>query len=258
MQTLDIGFSNLEERLAAMRLRPDDPKAPFYALTLTAEDDGQVVLGMQSRWVGYADAERRVEIREASLVFARMAEAWDDIGRPGVFVRTSDELLIFFLLGGNALIEPALAEEAIGDLLKPDHALLLGRAGFVSPNLAGPSALRRAPTPKLRMSVLKRDGRRCRICGRSPDNHLDLELHVHHIRPWEHSGITNPANLITLCQTCHRGLEPHYDASLFDYLGAGDVVSLAAEFAKGVANYRRVTAIDYGRAEGDSLKKGSE
>lgn len=90
------------------------------------------------------------------------------------------------------------------------------------------------------MQILKRDGRRCRICGRNPDNHVDLELHLHHIRPWEKGGVTDPKNLITLCHTCHSGLDPHHDPSLFSYLrpdGASD--SLKA-FFEGVTNYRRI------------------
>src|SRR5262249_38518073 len=80
-----------------------------------------------------------------------------------------------------------------------------------------------APTPKLRMSVLKRDGFRCRLCGRSPDNHVDVELHVHHIRPFGRpsEGVTHPDNLTTLCHTCHKGLHPHNDDSLFERIGSG-------------------------------------
>jgi len=72
---------------------------------------------------------------------------------------------------------------------------------------------------------------------------LDLVLHVHHIRPWEKVGITDPKNLITLCHTCHTGLEPHDDHSLFEYLrpkSNDPVEERLKELLKGVANYRRV------------------
>jgi 5-methylcytosine-specific restriction endonuclease McrA len=38
------------------------------------------------------------------------------------------------------------------------------------------------------MRILKRDRRRCRVCGRSPDDFVDVTLHVHHIVPWSRSG----------------------------------------------------------------------
>jgi hypothetical protein len=45
-----------------------------------------------------------------------------------------------------------------------------------------------------------------------------VELHVHHIRPWAKGGLTEEDNLITLCKTCHDGLDPHHDPSLFDLI----------------------------------------
>jgi hypothetical protein len=33
--------------------------------------------------------------------------------------------------------------------------------------------------------------------------------------------VTADHNLITLCHTCHSGLDPHEDLALFDYLGLG-------------------------------------
>lgn len=47
--------------------------------------------------------------------------------------------------------------------------------------------------------------------------YVDVELHVHHAIPWGQGGITEEANLITLCKTCHDGLDPHYDQSLTEY-----------------------------------------
>src|ERR1039457_3485460 len=78
------------------------------------------------------------------------------------------------------------------------------------------SGLKRAPTPRLRMKVFNRDARRCRTCGRSPANHVDVEIHSHHIRPWGSRGLTIKENLITLCHTYHRGQDPHFDKALFD------------------------------------------
>ena len=45
-------------------------------------------------------------------------------------------------------------------------------------------------------------------------NYVDIELHVHHIVPWGNGGITEIENLVTLCSTCHDGLDPHFDCGL--------------------------------------------
>jgi HNH endonuclease len=64
------------------------------------------------------------------------------------------------------------------------------------------------------MRVLKRDGYRCVVCGRRPADHLDLELHVHHLIPWRMHGPTAEENLVTLCGTCHKGLDPDFEPFL--------------------------------------------
>jgi len=66
------------------------------------------------------------------------------------------------------------------------------------------------------MQIVQRDLYRCRICGRRPADYVDLELHVHHIRPFARDGLTIEENLITLCHTCHAGLDPHFRPQLFD------------------------------------------
>lgn len=58
-------------------------------------------------------------------------------------------------------------------------------------------------TDKLRYSILKRDGFRCRICGRTAAD--GVKLHVDHIIPVSKGGKTVPNNLRTLCETCNWG-----------------------------------------------------
>ena len=58
-------------------------------------------------------------------------------------------------------------------------------------------------TPKLRFEVLKRDGYRCRVCGRSRSEGAQLE--VDHIVPVSKGGKTIMSNLQTLCRECNRG-----------------------------------------------------
>lgn len=55
----------------------------------------------------------------------------------------------------------------------------------------------------LRYDILKRDNFRCRLCGASSKD--DVQLHVDHIHPVSKGGKTTPANLQTLCDRCNRG-----------------------------------------------------
>lgn len=81
--------------------------------------------------------------------------------------------------------------------------------GFLAIGVQGaaPRAHDRASTRKLRMEVLKRDDFRC-VCGRRASDHVDLELAVHHVIPVDDGGPTIESNLMTLCTTCHKGLDP--------------------------------------------------
>jgi hypothetical protein len=245
MQDEHVNLLDIASRFAEMERLPEDIDTAFYAMTFTADENGNMTWATQSIWAGFDETDSPIEFRQARLVNVRMAHLWADLGQPYVIVRTFEELIIFLMTGGNALIEPAIAEEVLADFLKPYPSLYEGSAGFMAPSLADPRALYKAPSPKLRMAVLKRDGRRCRICGRSPDNHVDIELHVHHIRPWKNHGITDPSNLITLCHTCHSGLDPHFDISLFDYLESRDVKAKALKHMQGVENYRRLAESDF-------------
>lgn len=231
----------LEDRLSELKASRQD--CLYYAVTLTADITGKVIFSTQTQWVGWSNEERREELRRARLVYPKFAELWSNLRQPYAFIHTEDEISLFLLAGGNALIEQNLGQDIFPRLLGADRCVPDGEAGFVSASLLEQTAFRRAPTPKIRMQILTRDRRRCRICGRNPDDYLDLVLHVHHIRPWEKGGITDPRNLITLCHTCHAGLEPHDDPSLFAYLrpkSNDPIEELLKEFHQGVSNYRRV------------------
>jgi hypothetical protein len=57
----------------------------------------------------------------------------------------------------------------------------------------------------LRYVILKRDGFRCVLCGRSPANYLGCELHVDHMVPASKGGATTADNLRTTCSVCNIG-----------------------------------------------------
>lgn len=53
-----------------------------------------------------------------------------------------------------------------------------------------------------RFAVLRRDGFRCRYCGRGPD---EARLHVDHVQPRSAGGGEELENLVTACQDCNLG-----------------------------------------------------
>ena len=193
-----------------------DPSRLYFAVRVLLGEDGKLRHWCYSHWVGYTDESHRVELRAASIINAdRLVETWRQRGETAAVVDTVDDMNSFLLFGGNAVIDKGVAEAVIGHWLKPTPSVQVGEYGFVSVTDLSPGSFNRAPAAKTRMRVLKRDSLRCRICGRSPNDDVDLELHVHHIRPWGRGGVSAEENLITICHTCHKGLDPHFDPSLF-------------------------------------------
>lgn len=240
MLELERDLTDLNERVLRMHIPPEDPDLRFHALTLTANAQGEIQVGRDTVWVGWQDRARQIELRRSRLVTAAFSQGWEKIGLPFVFVRDQEEMDLFFFMGGNGLVEKSIAEATFEFLTDPQPAYRYGDQGFTAESALPATALKRAPTPKVRMQVLNRDQRRCRICGRYPDDHVDLSLNVHHVRPWSVGGTTDPSNLITLCHTCHEGLDPHFDPSLFRYIHKEVTVpDYVAAYEEGVTNYRR-------------------
>jgi len=59
----------------------------------------------------------------------------------------------------------------------------------------------------VRFRILKRDGFRCRYCGKSADN--GAVLHIDHKIPRCEGGSGNEDNLVTACADCNHGKGPH-------------------------------------------------
>ena len=210
-------MATLEAIIAGMRSIL--PEAHYYALTITAPPEGGLTWSAYTHWVGWADEEQRHELRAASLVRAtKVAEIWEQGGESYLVVNNSTQLFVFLQLGGNALVEQKTADEHLPEVVGPSPAVRSGPLGFRGLGSVAKAEFNRAPTPKQRMRILKRDDYRCRICGRRSADYVDIELHVHHIRPWSRGGLTEDVNLITLCHTCHRGLDPHEEYTLFSLL----------------------------------------
>lgn len=243
----DSGADSLEIPLKQrwQRMQLGNADCLYYALTLTANANGEINWSSQSSFLGWEDRERGWEIRGPRSLTKEFSELWRGINQPFVFVHSDEDLYIFLICGGNALTKKEVAEKKLADILKPVAVAPHGPAGFKDIDTIEPSALNRAPTPKVRMQVLKRDNRRCKICGRRPDHHVDLELHVHHIRPSGKFGLSEPENLITLCDTCHTGLNPHEDWSLFNHIPEFadflDTDSNRKSLMEGIARYREIS-----------------
>lgn len=69
---------------------------------------------------------------------------------------------------------------------------------------------RRTMSDSLRYDILKRDGFRCVLCGRSAAD--GVKLHVDHIKPIAKGGKTVEFNLRTLCEHCNWGKSDKFDS----------------------------------------------
>jgi hypothetical protein len=77
--------------------------------------------------------------------------------------------------------------------------------GWLAPNQASKPKTQRNVPPKLRRSILERDGYQCVDCGRSPRNDPSCVLHVDHRIAVAKGGSNRPSNLQTLCDWCNIG-----------------------------------------------------
>lgn len=68
---------------------------------------------------------------------------------------------------------------------------------------------RKKMTDSLRYDIMKRDGFRCVLCGRTAAD--GVKLHVDHILPVSKGGKTEADNLRTLCDECNLGKRDKYD-----------------------------------------------
>lgn len=93
-----------------------------------------------------------------------------------------------------------------GSVKKACEKLAAYHAGKITrAELLASGALRRRVrlSPGRRWAVLKRDGRRCVVCGRAAGKRVRLE--VDHIVPVSKGGGDEMGNLRTLCGECNRG-----------------------------------------------------
>lgn len=218
-----------------------------YWVTFTAEEDGTFHHDIQTIWCAFTKTKPIREIREGRIFYSELQKEWinDKLNVPCLVINDVEDLYLFFLLGGHALIAKELGAKYLTSLVEPSECLKnSSHFGFFDLKNLPKDKRQHAPTKKLRMKMIQRDNYRCRICGRSPAEYTDVELHVHHIIPWGVGGITEEENLITICKTCHDGLEPHYSpllsnlqtspVSLLKHMNIRD-----EEYINGLINYQK-------------------
>jgi hypothetical protein len=238
----------------AKELRYIDPNREYYAITLLGTAGGKMQWSAYSHWVGWMNDRPGREIREASLVnAARMAEAWTELGEGYLVVNSTTGLLVYARFGGNAFVAKEIGDKYFPDAVRAHETAYDGAMGFKAASDLPPHAFKRAPRPKHRMKIIQRDRYRCKICGRRPDDYTDIELHVHHVRPWEKGGLTEDENLVTLCDTCHDGLQPHEELSLFELLDPNaflpDLAKRQEKYREGVRLYREIAKAMFSRLD---------
>ena len=235
-------MSTLADRIAEMQTPV--PGGKYYAVTLTATHDGKLHWASQSGFAGITDDHPPRELRaRCEVIPERMRSLWLDLGQPSIVVNDDRDFAVFLLIGGNALVQSDMAERRLPFIVKPSPVTPDGLFGMVSLSQVPRDQLQRAPTPKRRMAVFRRDDFRCQVCGRRATDYVDVELNAHHVRPSGHGGLTKENNLVTLCRTCHKGLAPHFDLKLFELVPSEHELPNAEEMRKelfeGIKHYRK-------------------
>lgn len=178
----------------------------MFALSLT-NVLGHVSVGITTMFEGWADEEARRELRAASA--GNDARQWVWLYENYSTVKTVTDLMQFLRGGGHALVHQTVAAQYMPWAIDPfdcqrNHQWMPYYARALPPNQANERFARRT----LRQTVIQRDEGRCRVCGRSPDDALDIKLDVHHIVPYEQGSLsTVEHNLVTLCHLCHTGID---------------------------------------------------
>lgn len=159
-----------KEEIVRLLSQPEVPHGLYYHFAVVIAPEVGMQWSVQSQWYGYTDDKPRREIREGRLFHGEAQREWlHGAGYPALLINEEADIQYFYAFGGHALILKSIAKKRFAHHVEPDVCLResSGR-GFVSAQSLSEDQLQHAPTKKLRMGVLTRDGRRCVICGRSP------------------------------------------------------------------------------------------
>jgi len=243
-------YEFLSNQVKKLKQRKPCIASVYYWITILAKGDGRISDSCMSEFSGFTKDTPRRELRRAREINPEKLKSYlEQRGETPLVVDSEEDVLVFYLHGGHALIEKKVCEEFFPDLAFPHEVVQLNPlSGFTSAELAPQKVLNRAPSKLDRMKILKRDSFRCRLCGRSPKDYVDVELHLHHILPWALGGLTIEHNLITLCKTCHDGLEPHYERELLNYVEC-ETPDFNDDYFKKLSNYQRIIIKELSKLE---------
>lgn len=210
----------------------------YYQFEFGIDESGKRYTSCFTVFTDWDDIDKRIEIREPDFVKEmNCVNVWIKSKMPFSVVNNDEDYYEWLLCGGNALVIKEIAKKYLKNAFENTKTVQTGRLGFHSVSDLPKTIFNKAPTKKKRMEIIKRDNYRCRICNRRPENHTDIELHVHHIRPFGNGGLTHGDNLITLCSTCHDGLDPHYEWDLYNLLEE-NMCSHDKKYIDGLKRYR--------------------
>ncbi len=199
------------------------PDKDYYGISLFSDDGVDIYYDVHcTLWTGFTEVNgKQAELRKAGVIPTEpYANHWKERSEPFSVVNNVDEFIDwFFKVGGHGFVATPVAKELMSSMLESSPAFTVGAIG-------------------------------CRICGRRAADYVDVELHVHHIRPFVRDGLTVEENLITLCHSCHAGLDPHFRPQLF-YLLPKDperprFPASSRDYLKTVGLYQKAILRDFG------------
>jgi hypothetical protein len=225
-------------------MRSWGPSSDYYAITLTASIRRQPEWSMYSHFVGPSARQRGWEKRKASIVDpARMVALWEGLGQSWLVVDDLPALGLWARLGGNALVEAALADEHLPRVVATREVAPNGTTGFLNADSLTKGQLARRLPRAARDQVFERDDHTCRRCGRA---NSEVRLTRHHVLARTFGGLTQVNNLVTLCDDCHDAC--HADDAwppapdLHGVLLSHALDGLDEDYDAAVARYREVAA----------------
>lgn len=212
------GDSATRFEVLARSLREYRPGTEYYAATLHRSRN-EWILEFFSHRAGFPDDRSRdegIQLRRAVPVEPeKYSQLWELQDQGWIVVNDPDGLLVFMAIGGNAFISDDIARRHFKQDVEPHPVVQSGGAGYWSYNANSREVRMRRPTRKQRQRILDRDGHQCQMCGWKWSDERDLDLQIHHIKPFSQGGLTLDDNLITLCRPCHLGLDPHFQPEFF-------------------------------------------
>jgi len=176
----------------------------YYLASIKFVDNKNIFISIDTHWVGQHEQHEVRKINHVNPDATR--KMFDFIGYPLAVIRDSDEFFSLLNIGGHVLISEDLMHEHWSEILQPKVVVKTYERGYVDYNMFASQHKQRFAKSSYRMSIFRRDNFRCRICGVCENDNIHVRLEVHHIKPWEEGGLSDPENLITLCSLCHSGI----------------------------------------------------